>query len=226
MHLASVLNVARVAGLSALLLSTAHAQLSLTGYLTGSFTDTPGTYDTIFNAPNGSQAWMRSGVPETGADFQTAIEFSRIDFANVTGGLVADDLFRVTNGRTLLGTTAKSAHFDLWLHLTAPEAHSSVLTPIYFAIENTPNGTGNVNDIYGITAAPIAPFEYAGYRLQFQFVAPPSFEIPENSWADVGQLYVTFTPVPEPSTYAVLGAGLLVGAVAVRRVRQRKAAAA
>jgi len=226
MHLAPVLNVARVAGLSALLVSAAHAQLSLTGYLTGSFTDTPGTHDTIFNAPDGSQAWIRSGVPETGADFQTAIEFSRKDFVNVTGGLVADDLFRVTNGRTLLGTTAKAAPFDLWLHLPAPEARSSFLTPISFDIENTPNGTGNVNDGYSITASPIAPFDYAGYRVQFEFVAPPTFEIPENSWTDVGQLYVTFTPVPEPSTYAALGAALLVGVVAIRRIRQRKAAAA
>lgn len=225
MHLASVLNLARIAGISALLASAAQAQLSLTGYLTGSFTDTPGTHDTIFNAPDGSQAWIRSGVPETGADFQTAIEFNRKDFANVTGGLVADDLFRVTNGRTLLGTTATSAHFDLWLHLTAPNAHSSLLAPISFSIENTPNGTGNVDDFYGITASPIAPFEYAGYRVQFEFVAPASFEIAENSWTDVGQLYVNFTPVPEPSTYAALGAALLVGVVAVRRLRLRRAEA-
>ncbi len=223
MHLASILNFARVAGASALLVSAAHAQLSLTGYLTGSFTDTPGTYDTIFNAPDGSQAWIRSGVPETGADFQTAIEFNQKNFANVTGGLVADNLFRVTNGRTLLGTTATAAHFDLWLHLTAPDAYSSLLTPISFAIENTPNGTGNVDDVYGITASPIAPFHYAGHRVQFEFVAPAAFEISENSWTDVGQLYVTFTPVPEPSTYAALGAALLVGVVAIRRFRHRPA---
>jgi PEP-CTERM putative exosortase interaction domain len=222
MNFAKTYKFARLAGLSALLVSAAHAQLFLSGYLTGSFTDTPGTHDTIYNAPDGSQAWIRSGVPETGADLQTAIEFNQKNFTNISGGLVADDIFRVTNGRTLLGTTATDAHFDLWLNLTSPDAHSSLLTPITFTIENTPNGEGNIDDVYGITASPIAPFDYAGYRVQFSFVAPATFELAENDSTYVGELYVTFTPVPEPSTYAAIGAALLVGAIAVRRFRQRR----
>lgn len=221
MHL-TTLKIARLAALSGLLVSAAHAQLFLSGYLTGSFTDAPGAHDTIYNAPDGSQAWLRSGVPETGADFQTAIEFNQKNFVNIGGGLVADDLFHVTNGRTLLGTTATAAHFDLWLNLTSPEGYSALLTPISFTIENTPNGEGNVDDVYGISAAPIAPFDYAGYRVQFDFVAPETFDLPENQSTYVGELYVSFTPVPEPSTYAALGAALLVGVIAVRRYRSRR----
>lgn len=196
----------------------------ISGNLTGEFTDTPGTHDTIFNAGDGSEAWIRSGVPETGADHQTEIAFTQKDFTNISGGLVADNIFQVTNGRTLLGTTATAAHFNLSLNLTSPEAYSSLLTSIAFTIENTPNGEGNVDDVYGISWTAIDPFVYANHLVQFTFVAPDSFVLPENQSTSVGELYVTFTPVPEPSTYAAFGAALLVGVIGYRRFRSRPAA--
>jgi len=198
----------------------------ISGNLTGEFTDTPGTHDTIFNAADGSEAWLRSGVPETGDDLQTEIAFTQKDFANVGGGLVADNIFQVTNGRTLLGSTATAAHFDLTLNLTGPEAYSSLLTSIAFTIENTPNGDGNVDDIYGISWSAIEPFVYADHLVQFTFVAPDSFVLPENESTSIGELYVTFTPVPEPSTYAAFGAALLVGVIGYRRLRSRSITAA
>lgn len=211
---------ARLALIAAFLSSAAYAQLLITGHLTGGFTNSAGPNDTIFNAPDGSSAWMRSGIPETGADLQTAIEFTQKNFVNVGGGLVADDIFTVTNGRTLLGSTATAASFDLNLTLTAPEARSGLLTSIAFTIENTPNGAGNVDDNYGLSWSSIAPFYYAGYQVQFEFVAPDSFWLEENTSGPVGQLYVSFVPVPEPSTYAAMGAALLLGVVGFRRFRR------
>jgi hypothetical protein len=48
------------------------------------------------------------------------------------------------------------------------------------------------------------------------------FSIAENATIQKGDITVTFTPVPEPSTYAVMGSALLVGLVAYRRIRSRK----
>lgn len=214
--------IALTAGL--LLIPLAHAQLLLTGNITGAFTDTPGPNDTINNAPDGSAASFWSGIPEGPADLQTSIEFAQQSFTNIGPGLVASDIFNVTNGRTLLLSTATAAHFDLHLELTAPEAHNRLLTSIPFTILNTPNGPGSVDDVYWISSSPIAPFQVDDYLVQFEFVAPASFSLDENTSAPVGELWVSFTPVPEPSTYAAFGAVLLVGIIGYRSIRRRSAA--
>ena len=208
---------------AALLATPAHAQLSLTGNLTGKFTDVPGPNTTIVNGPGGSFASFKSGIPEHSWDLQTAVTFTQKNFVNVTGGLVADNIFTITNGRTLLHSTATAAHFDLWLNLIAPVTHSSLLTPVAFTITNTPNGPDphSVDDSYTISASPIAPLKINNQWVQFTFSAPPSISIHEDHSATVGSLWVTFTPVPEPSTYAAMGAALLVGLVLVRRFRSR-----
>lgn len=213
-------HVLRLALVAVLTGPLAHAQLLLSGNLTGEVTDTAGPNDTIYNASDGSSAWIKSGIPETSADKQTAIEFSQKNFTDIGPGLVADDIFKVTNGRTLLHSTATDAHFNLTLALTSPESHSSLLS-IPFTIENTPNGDGNVDDVYGITAGPIAPFMIDSYKVEFTFVAPDSFILPENNSTYVGKLYVNFTPVPEPSTYAAAGAAFLMGLVGFRAFRRR-----
>lgn len=203
----------------------AQAQLLLTGKVTGNFTDTPGPNTTIYNAPDGSSAWLKSGIPEHAWDKQTAIEFAQKDFTDIGPGLVATDLFKVTNGRTLLFSTAKEAHFDLWLTLTSPVSHSTLLTPITFTIENTPNGPDpqSVDDNYTVAAAAIAPFKINDTLVQFTFVAPDSFSIKENADTYVGDLYVSFVPVPEPSTYGMIGAALLAGVIGFRAMRRRNA---
>jgi hypothetical protein len=137
--------------------------------------------------------------------------------------LVADNIFKVTNGRNWLGTTADAAHFDLWVELTSPENHSSLLTPVSFTIKNTPNGNTNVDDGYHVSSSSIAPFKIDNTMVQFKFTAPSGFSLHENTSGLVGTLWVNFTPVPEPSTYALTGAGLLLGAAVFRAMRRRHA---
>jgi hypothetical protein len=205
----------------------AHAQLLLSGKVTGQFTGAPGPHDTIYNAPDGSSAWIKSGIPEHPWDKQTAIQFGQKNFTNIGPGLVASDLFKVTNGRTLLHSTATAAHFDLSLTLTSPVSHSSLLSSIAFTIENTPNGPDphSVDDNYTITASPIAPFKIDNTWVQFKFVAPASFSIHENQSMYVGDLYVSFVPVPEPATYGMIGAALLTGLIGFRALRRRSTSA-
>lgn len=214
-------NIARATLLASCLGAVAHAQLLLSGSITGKFTDSPGAHDTIFNAPDGSWASFKSGVPEHPWYPQTAIEFSKQTFTDIGPGLVADNIFHVTNGRNWLGTTASAAHFDLWLQLTSPEAHSSLLTPITFTIGNTPNGSGNVDDKFWVGSSPVAPFKVGDTMVQFTFKAPSAFSLNENTSGYVGSLWVNFTPVPEPTTYAAMGASLLVGLVGLRALRRR-----
>jgi len=200
----------------------ADAQLMISGKLTGEFTNAAGPNDTVTNAPDGSSASFVSGITYGEGSVPTSIEFTQKNFTDIGPGLVADDLFTITNGRNLLNSTATSAQFALSISLTSPEAHSGLLTTIPFTIDNTPNNGGLIDDAFTISAAPIAPFDYAGYRVQFTFVAPPAFQIPENQSMPAGALYVNFTPVPEPSTYALAGAALLVGLIGWRTVRQRR----
>jgi len=187
------------------------------------FTDTPGTYDSIYNAPDGSSAYFKSGVPDQAGGKQTMIEFAEQTFTDIGPGLVATDIFKITNGRNFLNSTAKSAHFDLWVELTSPEMVSSLLTPISFTLVNTPNGSGNVDDVYWLGSSPIAPLTIDDQKVQFTFSAPNGFTLDEKDSGYVGELSVNFTPVPEPSTYAVAGATLLLGLAGLRNMRRRSA---
>lgn len=227
MHSQSKYNVIVGACLAVMLVPLASAQLMLSGNITGRFTGSQpgpgGPNETIVNAADGSSASFWSGIPETAGDLQTSIEFAQQDFTDIGPGLVADNIFNVTNGRTLLESTALGADFELNLALTSPEMHDIMpLTAIPFTIENTPNGEGAVDDMYSISWSAIAPFQVGNYMVQFEFMAPPMFSIEENTSLRVGQLWVNFTPVPEPSTYAAFGAALLVGVIGFRRLRQRR----
>lgn len=202
----------------------AHAQLMLSGNVTGMFTDASSGHTTVYNASDGSYDYFKSGVPQHSGDDPTMVEFWKQSFTDVGPGLVADDLFKITNGRNLLGTTASTAHFNLSLELTSPESSTHLLA-IPFTINNTPNEPNdqNVNDRFWISAGPIAPFVIDNTRVQFSFTAPSNFTIAEKDSMYVGSLYVHFTPVPEASTFALGGAALLLGFIGIRVLSRRKA---
>ncbi len=206
----------------ALLAPAARAQLILTGTISANATDSPGPHDTIFNAPDGSSAWFKSGIPEWSSDQQTGVAFTQKSFTDVGPGLVASNLFTVTNGRTLFHSTATAAHFDLSLDLISPTSHSVLLTAVPFSIVNTPNGPDpqSVDDLYSVASSPIAPFKVGSTWVQFKFTAPDSFAISEDSSMPVGDLSVSFTPVPEPAIFSAAGAIVLLGLV-VLRMRRR-----
>ena len=199
----------------------APAQLFLTGRITAGCTDPTDGYATAFNASDGSMASFYSGVPERAADFQTSVVVDARSFTHAGAGLLAGGLFNVTNGRTLLGTTADHADFDLSIELSSPETGTFLLTAVPFHIVNTPNGPGSVPDVYSIFSSPIPALEIDHYRVQFTFTAPASFSLDEDTSRRVGDLSVAFTAVPEPAAYAGGAATLLVGLAAARRVRRR-----
>jgi hypothetical protein len=50
---------------------------------------------------------------------------------------------------------------------------------------------------------------------------PLEFPVSENASVRKGDITATFTPVPEPSTYALAGSVLLMGMIGYRRFRAR-----
>jgi hypothetical protein len=200
----------------------AHAQLLLSGNVTGMFTDSSSANTTVYNAPDNSYNSFESGIPYYGGDPATTIEFWKQSFTDIGPGLVADDLFKVTNGLNERNSTAGAAHFNLTLNLTDPEASNHLLA-IPFTITNTKDEPyAPVDDAYTLSAGSIAPFVVDGYRVQFTFNAPHSFTVSERDSAYVGSLWVTFTPVPEASTFALAGAALLAGLIVYRTISRRR----
>lgn len=204
----------------ALMCSMANAQLMLSGHTTGSFTDFSQPNTTVTNAPDGSWAQFHTGIP-FGASTQSKIDFTNATFTNVNSGdPIQIGIFNITNGITLLGSAAATAEFHIGLQLTSPTMDAVAISTVLFHIDNTPNGPGGVPDTFSVTFDQPPPLLLAGFLVQFHVsVDPASFVIPEGGSIQKGDITVTFTPVPEPSTYAAFGAVLLVGVVAFRRVR-------
>ena len=97
------------------------------------------------------------------------------------------------------------------------------VSTITFHIDNTPNGSDGVPDLFSVTFAQPAPVHIGDFLVQFHVnVTDPVFQVNENSTVQKGDITVTFTPVPEPSTYAAIGAALLVGVITLRRFRGDK----
>jgi hypothetical protein len=130
-------------------------------------------------------------------------------------------LFDITNGMTLIGSGAHTAQFNLGLQLIAPEWQTIALTTINFHIDHTVNtNNSGIPDTFSVSFDQPPPLLIQDYLVQFHIhVDPLDFQIAENATVQKGDISVSFTPVPEPSTYAAWGAALLVGFVAYRRVR-------
>ncbi len=204
----------------ALTFSAANAQLLLSGHTTGSFVDLAEANTTVENAPDGSSAKFSTGIPWTDSS-QSIISFTNATFSDVgSGEFIQAGLFEITNGMTLLGSGAPTAQFNLGLQLTAPEWQAIALSTITFHIDHTPNGAGGIPDTFSVSFDQPAAVKVGDYLVQFHVnFEPTHFQIAENATVQRGDVTVTFTPVPEPSTYAAFGAALLVGFVAYRRIR-------
>jgi hypothetical protein len=219
----SILNLVPTAALGlALLGTTAKADLVLSGETTGSFESAPITPSTatvtITNDSTTDTALWQSGVGDPGAP--TSILFQGEDFVDVTSGMPIDvGLFTIHNGIDELGTTADDAFFDLGLNLTTPVTESVFLTTFDFGINNTPNNPSLKPDTYSVNFTEPPPMYVDDYLVKFNVVfSPPVIAVGEGDTTTRGDVFVTFTPVPEPSTYALWGALLLGGIIAYRRL--------
>ena len=204
--------------------SMAHAQLMLSGHTTGSFTHLGEANTTVTNAADGSSASFYTGIPVSGST-QSSIVFTNQSFVNVgSGDPIQVGLFTITNGETEIGSAAPTAMFNLGLDLTSPTMEALALAPITFSIDNTVNHPDSgVPDIFSVSYTQPAPVMIGGYLASFHInFSPAEFSVHENTTVEKGDVTVTFTAVPEPSTYAACGAALLLGLVAYRRLRAER----
>ena len=204
--------------------TAANAQLLLSGKTLGSFDDLAGANTTVTNAPDGSMAAFQTGVPTPGST-QTKIVFTNVSFANVgSGDPIQVGLFDITNGVTVAGSGAPTARFNISLQLTSPTMQELAVSTVLFHIDHTPNVSGAIPDTFSVSFNQPAPIVIENTLVQFRVnVDPLEFQLSEDDTVRKGDITVTFTPVPEPATYAAGATLLLLGLAAYRRRRNSKA---
>lgn len=204
-----------------LLGTAANAQLLLSGKTVGSFDDLAEANTTVTNAPDGSVATFQTGVPTAGST-QSKIVFTNVTFANVgSGEPIQVGLFDITNGVTVLGSGAPTARFNIGLQLTSPTMQELAISTVLFHIDHTPNTSVGIPDTFSVSFDQPAPVLIQNMLVQFHVnVDPLDFLLAEDATVRKGDITVTFTPVPEPSTYAAGASLLLLGLAAYRRRRK------
>ena len=227
MHL-SIRSLSAMALGLALTCTVANAQLLLSGHTTGSFDDLAEANTTVSNSVDGSWAKFATGIPVMGST-QSKIEFTNVDFNDVgSGEPIQVGLFTITNGMTAIGSGAPIARFNVGLELTSPVWQTVAISTINFHIDHTvnPPAGGGIPDTFAVSFNQPSPLKVQNTLVQFHVnVSPLEFQVAENATIQKGDITVSFTPVPEPATYAAWGAALLVGFVAYRRVRGGEALA-
>lgn len=212
-------------------LPSARAQLSLTGTASGAFIDPSLPNTTVVNGPVVST--FASGIPYRVSDTKTSIKYTGSSFADIGDGDWLDlGGLKITNGVTLLGSTAKTASMDLFLNLNGQPSFK--LTTLLFGIDSTANdGVANVPDLFLIGHGDVNALSFGGRKLTFDFhLTNPAFGIGSGASIAEGKsgtdgIYaiVHFSPVPEASTYAMFGVLLVGGVAATRRMRRQPLAA-
>jgi hypothetical protein len=204
----------------ALYAGTAQAALLLSGSTTGNFAVPSEGTTIVTNAPDGSFASFRTGVPIAGS-FQSGVEFNGADFTNIASGdTFALGSFTYYNGRTLIGTSSHEAIFDFSIALTNPFALNYSLTAITFGVDatiNTPEGTNP--DHFTASFIQPAPVLIGDTWVTFKINGlPPFLDVKEDTWVTLAEVTVTFlSPIPEPSSYGLFAAAGLIGLVGMRR---------
>ena len=213
----------------ALTCTVANAQLLLSGHTTGSFDDLAEANTTVTNSADGSWAKFATGIPVMGST-QSKIEFTNVAFNDVgSGEPIQVGLFTITNGMTAIGSGAPIARFNVGLELTSPVWQTVAISTINFHIDHTinPPEGGGVPDTFAVSFDQPSPLKIQNTLVQFHVnVSPLEFQVAENATIQKGDITVSFTPVPEPATYAAWGAALLVCFVSYRRNRGDQALAA
>lgn len=205
--------------------AVASAQLMLTGHTTGSFDDLSQPNTTVVNSADGSSASFRTGIPVAGST-QSSVAFTNVNFTNVESGEpIQVGLFNIVNGMTEIGSGQQTAVFNLGLELTGPESLSLAIGSINFHIDHTPNLPSLIPDTFAVSFDQPPPVLIQDMLVQFHIsVDPLEFPLAENASIRKGDITATFTPVPEPGTYALGASALLMGLVACRRYRARRSA--
>ena len=155
---------------------------------------------------------------------QSSVSFTNVDFMNVESGEpIQVGLFHIVNGMTEIGSGQQTAVFNLGLELTGPESLSLAIGSINFHIDHTPNLPALIPDSFSVSFDQPPPVLIQDMLVQFHVTVDPlDFPLAENASIRKGDITATFTPVPEPETYALGASVLLIGLVACRRYRARR----
>ena len=205
--------------------TVASAQLMLSGHTTGSFDDLGQPNTTVVNAADGASASFHTGIPVMGST-QSSVSFANVSFSNVQSGEpIQVGLFNIVNGMTEIGSGQQTAVFNLGLELTGPESLSLAIGSINFHIDHTPNLPALIPDMFAVSFDQPPPVLIQDVLVQFHITVDPlESPLAENATIRKGDITATFTPVPEPGTYALGASVLLMGLVACRRYRVKKIA--
>jgi hypothetical protein len=207
-------------------LPSVNAQMSLSGSTRGAFVDPGLWFTTVNNGPVTSK--FQTGFPLPFLSTPSSITFTGSTFSNVHGGdALALGTVKIKNGITLFNTAVAQASMDLFLNIPAEGVANYKLTTLLFGIENTPNLI-LTPDVYfiGYNAPEILKLNntLVSFAIGFTdpaFNTPPGETIKENKTGTVGLFAdITFTPVPEPSSYALAASLALIGIVVVNRARR------
>ena len=221
------LTIGLVAGL-ALLTGVARADLVLSGTTAGYFQGVSSGDTVINNSVDGSLATFLTGVPIEDS-FKSGVQFNGDSFTNIqSGDSFAFGLLTYFNGRTEAGTSSANAMLDFYVDLSDPAVDPFLLTTITFGIDATVQTPDSlVPDFFTASFTQPAPVLIGGQWVQFSITGlPTETAVMEDSWVELAEVTVTyFNPVPEPSTYGMIGAAGLLGLVAFRRHRGRQAGA-
>jgi hypothetical protein len=192
-------------------------------FMSGSFALPAPANTVISNAPNSdsfSTGISQGPAPAAG---RNAVRFNAIT-GNAPVAFVPAAPISIGNvvysNRTNFGAQAFSTNYNLTLNFTG--GISVVLNPIVFSLDTAVSGGlgndqfGAISGLFGQVTIAGDVYDYAISGLSSVFVAEGTATSAPNA------VFITFTPIPEPSTYGMIGAAALVGFAVYRRRRAAK----
>jgi hypothetical protein len=194
------------------------------------FNPSSGTFSTLSNFYTGNASPGSNSTSQTGVTFFGTL-FSPLSLTLnplAATGPIGVGYFVYSNGNTVIGTTVDTIDFSLKLDFTASGGPLINATPFTIKLDGGAAGPSFVDNQFTISNPGVGSFTLGAttYNYSFSFDTT-SVIIPEAGSglqsSAVDNLYITFTAVPEPSTYALSGVLALGGIVALRRFRRKGA---